>query len=75
VKPQWEVVTEGLRDLIAGIELAGYDWSAFGQPRRQEAVDGLNSTEPDAEVDAATEVLTAFYLGNCIATAPVTFTG
>jgi hypothetical protein len=67
IKPQWEILTAGLRDLIAGLEAAGYDWSVIPEDSREEIVDGLNNPEPDAERDAAREVLTDWYIGNCLA--------
>ena len=69
IKPQWEILTAGLRDLTTGLALVGGDVSKLPPDSLQAIVDGLNSTTPSAETAAATEVLTQFYLTSCVATA------
>jgi hypothetical protein len=67
IKPQWEILTAGLRDLTTGLALVGGDVSKLPPASLQAIVDGVNSTTPNAETAAATAVLTQFYTTSCVA--------
>jgi hypothetical protein len=64
--------------LVAGLTAASFDLAALTEDQVAEIVDGINNPPANPEVDAATEVLTQFFIGSCAA-APVeltpTFTG
>src|SRR5690606_1548726 len=70
VRPQWLIATEDLRDLVFGLTAVGFDFellvdlSPDSAERLIEA--GTGAGEPDAEFDAAIEVLTEFFVANCI---------
>ena len=74
IRPQWEIVTSGLRELVAGLTAASYDLEVIGQAGIQQILDGL-AEGPDAETQAAIDVLTDFYIGNCLISGEPTFTG
>ncbi len=74
VRPQWEIVSGGLRDLVAGLTAASYDLANIGPDGVADIVDGLDEP-PSAETTAATDVLTEWYLANCIPEGAPTFTG
>jgi hypothetical protein len=64
IKPQWEILTAGLRTLTTGLQAVGGDVSLLPPAQLTAIVDGVNAT-PSAETEAATAALTAWYLVNC----------
>jgi hypothetical protein len=74
IRPQWEIVTSGLRQLVAGLTAASFDFDTIGQAGIQEILDGM-AEGPDAETQAAIDVLTDFYVANCLISGEPTFTG
>jgi hypothetical protein len=74
IRPQWEIVTSGLRQLVAGLTAASFDLNVVGQAGIQEILDGL-AEGPDAETQAAIDVLTDFYIANCLISGEPSFTG
>lgn len=66
IKPQWEVLTGGLRTLVASLQLVGGDVAGLGA-NLAVVVAGINSPVEDPETAAATTVLTNWYISNCIA--------
>jgi hypothetical protein len=77
VLPQWETVTAGLRKLATGLTSAGFDVSNIPLSDLKTIVDGANGVNQTANPanDAATAVLTNFFLTNCVAAAVPKFTG
>jgi hypothetical protein len=78
VKPQWETATSGLRQLAEGLTSAGFDVSLIPTAQLQTIQDGANGVNQAANPagDAATAVLTNFFLTNCVpTTVTLKFTG
>jgi hypothetical protein len=78
VLPQWEQATSGLRTLSETLTAVSFDVSTLTAAQRQQLQDGANGVNQAANpaLDAATTVLTNFFLTSCV-TAAVTpkFTG
>jgi hypothetical protein len=80
VKPQWEIAVAGLRQLAEGLTSAGYNLALIPTASLQKIVDGANGVNQtaNAAVDAATAVLTNFFLTSCVSsvvTPQLKFTG
>jgi hypothetical protein len=73
----WATSTAGLRTLLTTFQLAGYDLSTLPVSAVEAIVEGANGitlpgVPPDQDVVAATDALTAFVTGTCLATTPST---
>jgi hypothetical protein len=70
VEPQWLIATDGLRQLVAGLTAASFDFQTIvdnDPDQAQQIIDAARGEgPPDPEQDAAIEVLTAFFLENCL---------
>lgn len=72
IKPSWVIATSGLRDLLAGFKLVNFNLVGLGQPAVKSLVLGANGVSlpgvpPNPETEGATEAITAFVLGTCLA--------
>jgi hypothetical protein len=71
VAPQWETVTQGLRDARNALEAVDYDLSTeSGRAIAGALREGALDDSPNPEGDAATAVLTQWFIDNCIPEAP-----
>jgi len=70
IRPQWEILTAGLRDLTTGLALVGGDVTLLPPEALTAIVDGLNNPPANPSTAAATAVLTSWFTSNCITPAP-----
>ena len=70
VQPQWSIATAELRDLVFGLTAVGFDFALLVDLSPDDAERlievGRGEGAPDPEFDAAVEVLTAFFVENCV---------
>jgi hypothetical protein len=74
VRSAWLTATDGLRELVAGLAAASFDFQTIVDNNPEQAQELLDAAEgeapPDPETDAAIETLTAFFLENCVPPEP-----
>ena len=70
VQPQWTIATAELRELVFGLTAVGFDFALLVDLSPEDADRILEVAggegPPDPEFDAAVEVLTAFFVDNCV---------
>jgi hypothetical protein len=77
VADAWATATAGIRDLLTTFKLVNYDLSKLPVSAVKDIVLGANGVKlpgvpPDPDVVAATDAITAFVTGTCLASTPVT---
>jgi hypothetical protein len=71
IKPQWEIITAGLRQLVQTFKLVNYDLNGLPTSAIESLVEGANSFNlpgvTNSDLSGAITALTAWFKANCAA--------